>query len=251
MPADVLAEVPAAVRSAADVDAPCVRREHDRPATVGRAAHPVDLLAEEEVPLVERTHLVEHGAADQQACPPQPLDLALARVVEARPVERVQRAGPRRELAEVEVLGGEPPGRRVPAHRALERAVRVLEARPDRRGPRVTVRRRDEGGERAVEEPGVSVQQEHVLRGGGANAGVPARGEPAVLALDDAHCGKPLTDDVDGAVARAVVDHDGIDLGDALQALLDPGQRVVRDDHARSARVGVSHARAGAASGRP
>ena len=71
---------------------------------------------------------------------------------------------------------------------------------------------------------------------------IPAGAEPAVLRLDDPDLGKPLAHDVDGPVGRAVVDDDGLGAGDALEAPLDPRQRVVGHDDAGGARV--SHARA-------
>ena len=131
VPTDVLAEHAPAVRGAADVDAPRRGREHDAPARIGGAAHPVDLLAEEEVPLVERPDRVVRAAAQEKARPHHPLHLALALVVEARSVERIE--GARAQRSEMRVLGREPPQRRVAADGALERPVAVLQARPDRR----------------------------------------------------------------------------------------------------------------------
>src|SRR6476619_4068818 len=104
VPAYVLAEHPAAVRRPANVDAPRRGREQHVPPRIGRAAHPVDLLAEEEVALVERPDLVVGAASQEEAGPHDPLHLALALVVEARAVERVQRARARRARAEGEVL---------------------------------------------------------------------------------------------------------------------------------------------------
>ena len=111
----------------------------------------------------------------------------------------------------------------------------------------MAVGRGDECVECVLDEPGVGVEEQDVLRCRRPDPGVPAGRDAAVLALDDAHAGEPLPDEVDGAVGRAVVDDDRLDAGDAPEALGDPGQRVIRDDHARDARAVVSHARAGIA----
>ena len=78
------------------------------------------------------------------------------------------------------------------------------------------------------------------------SADVPAGAETAVLGLDHAHVGKALAHERHGAVARAVVDDDGLDPAQRVEALLDPRQRVVGDDDRGDARR-VSHARPPAA----
>src|ERR1051325_2531511 len=92
---------------------------------------------------------------------------------------------------------------------------------------------RDEPGERAVVEPCVRVQQQDVAPGRLRDAPVPAGGEPAIRLLDDLPRGNALADERDSPVARLVVDDDGLGPGHALEASLEPRQRVVRDDHHR------------------
>ena len=118
---------------------------------------------------------------------------------------------------------------------------------PDERDPRVPVGRVHQLLGSVAEEPGVCVQDEHVLAGGLRDASVPARRESPVLRLDERDGGEPLADELDRAVARAVVDDDRLEGGDALEALLEPGQRVVGDDDAGEP-TRVSHARAAVAS---
>ena len=67
VPADVLAEHPAAVRRAADVHALRAREEAHLPAGLAEAVAPVGLLAEEEERLVERADLLDRLAADEHA----------------------------------------------------------------------------------------------------------------------------------------------------------------------------------------
>ena len=102
----------------------------------------------------------------------------------------------------------------------------------------------DEPGERALGQPGVGVQDQEVAAGRGRHARVPAGGEPEVLLLDQRASGKLLAHDVDRPVGGAVVDDDDLLAAHALEALLDPRQRVVGDDD--DARV--THA---SGSGRP
>ena len=230
------------MRRAADVDAVRIGGEDDRPAAIGRTPHPVDLLAEEEVALVEPADLVERGATDKHARPHHPVHLALARVVEPGSVEGVQRARPRGELPQVEELGGEPPRGREAAHRPLQRPVRVEQARRDERRPRMPAGRVDEPRERVLDEPGVCVEHEDVVGSGLCDAPVPARCEAAVLGLDDANGREPVPDDGDRVVRGGVVYDDGVDPGDALEASLDPRQRVVRDHDARDGARVLTHA---------
>ena len=106
----------------------------------------------------------------------------------------------------------------------------------------------DEPCQRILDEPCVSVQDEHVLGVRLGDTAVPPGRETAVFLLHDANLRKPLAHGIGRAVGRAVVDHDGLGAGDARQAPLDPGERVVRDDDAGDARAVVSHARAADAS---
>src|SRR5258708_5348999 len=92
---------------------------------------------------------------------------------------------------------------------------------------------RHERVERAVVEPGVRVEQQHIPPVGALDACVPAGGKATVLLLDELNIGKTLAHERDGAVARAVVDDDRLDVAHARERLLDPRQRVVRHDHDR------------------
>ena len=96
----------------------------------------------------------------------------------------------------------------------------------------------DQPLERVADEPGVGVEDQHpAARGDLLEAPRPAGGEAEVLLLHDRDGGEALADERDGVVARVVVDDDGVDARDALEALLDPGQGVVGgdDDRATSA----------------
>src|SRR5512132_4634180 len=84
--------------------------------------------------------------------------------------------------------------------------------------------------DRVAERPGVGVEDEDVRAGRLADAAVPARSKPAVLLLNHPNGRKLVTHERDRPVSRAVVDYDGLVARDALEALLDPRQRVVRDD---------------------
>ena len=228
-----LDEEPASVRGAVHVRRPGIRVEEGAPAGLPEAVGPVDLFAEEEEALVGRTDLVDRGAADEPHGAHQDLRLAHLVVGEAGRVEGVQRAGAGSERAQEEVLGREPPERREPAHRPLQRAVRVAEARPDDRRVGMRVGERHERVEGSGVQPGVRVEQEHVAPARPLDAGVPACREPAVLLLDDGDLGEALAHEGDCAVGRAVVDDDGLGAAHACERLLDPRQRVVRDAHDR------------------
>src|SRR4030095_775632 len=105
-------------------------------------------------------------------------------VVEVRAEKSVQRARAGRELAQEEVLGRDPPRRRVPADRALERSGRAAKPRPDHRSLRMLVREGDELLERAVCQPRVRVQEQEVASGADAHARVVSCAEAAVLLLE-------------------------------------------------------------------
>ena len=240
--ADVLAEHPAAVRGAADVHALGAREEDHLPARLAEAVGPVRLLAEEEERLVERADLLHGLAPDEHAGAHQELRLAHLLMVEAARVEPVQRLRARRQLAEEEVLGGEPPERREAANRPLQRAVGVEQPRPDDRGVRVLVGEGDEPAQRALGQPRVRVQDQEVAARRGLHAAVPAGREADVLLLDHACLGQLLADDVRAAVGRAVVDDDHLLSAHALEAALDPGERVVRDDDDARVRHGARSA---------
>ena len=70
----------------------------------------------------------------------------------------------RRELAQEEVLGGEPPERGEAPHGALQRPVGVAQPRRDHGSVLVRVREGDQPLERVVDEPGVGVDQQVVAR---------------------------------------------------------------------------------------
>ena len=105
--------------------------EEHLPAGLPEAVAPVDLFAHEEELLVETADRVHSLPPDEEACAEEIVRLTHRLVIEARAEERVERLGVRRELAQEEVLGGEPPGSRVTANRALERAVGIEEPRSD------------------------------------------------------------------------------------------------------------------------
>ena len=241
----VLAVEAAPVRGAADVDALGAREEEDLPARLPEPVAPVRLLAEEEERLVERPHLVDRVPPHEHARTHDELGLAHLVVVEAARVERVERPRPRRELAQEEVLGRQPPQGREPAHRPLQRPVRVQQARPDDRGARPPSANATSRASASPRSHASAFREEDVPALGLPDPQVPAGPEPAVLRLDDAHLREPLADEGDGAVARAVVDDDDLLAPDAREAVLDPGQRVVGDDDDRCV---LSHARPAAAS---
>jgi hypothetical protein len=240
--AKVLAVQPSAVRRTAYVDALRAGEEDDLPACLVEAEAPVRLLAEQEVVLVAVSDLLHRGAAEQHAGAHHHLDLANLVVIEASGVEGVQGRGAGRELAQEEVLGREPPHRGVAADGALECAVRVQEPWPDDRRPRPRVRERDDPVDRARDEPCVRVEEECIRARRLAETEVPAGAQATILGLDDPHVRIPLAHEGDRAVTRAVVDDDGLHSHERVEALLDPGERVVGHDDGRDA-IAVSHAR--------
>src|SRR5204862_3536875 len=112
-------------RRAAQVHDLGAGEEPDLPPGLAEAEAPVGLLAEHEEILVEEPDLVGGVPPDEQAGAEEPVDLAGLVVVEAALVERVQRARPRRELAQEEVLRRQPPERREGPRRTLQGAVLV------------------------------------------------------------------------------------------------------------------------------
>jgi len=64
------------------------------------------------------------------------------------------------------------------------------------------------------------------------------RSRNEVLLLDEPDSREPFACRVDGTVARAVIDDDGLVAFDAREAALQPRQRVVRDDDHRHVRTG-------------
>ena len=239
VPAHVLAEHAAAVRGAADVDALRARiEEHAASRRRRKRWH-------QSVSSLKRKKASSSGptcsTASRRTSMQAPITTSTSRtyvVVEPAGVEPVQQARARRELAEEEVLGREPPERRDAAHRALQRAVRVQQPRADHRRLRMRVGVPDEAPERPLGHPGVGVQDQEVAARRDRHARVPAGGEPQVLLLDHPRVGKELANDVDRAVAGAVVDDDRLLAADAVEALLDPGQRVVGDDDGAGVRHG-------------
>src|SRR4029450_13589480 len=93
-------------------------KEEDLPARFLEAVAPVRLLAEEEERLVEGTDLLDGLAPDEHAGAHDDLDLALLAVLEPARVERVEQLRARRELAQEEGFGREPPERRAGARGA-------------------------------------------------------------------------------------------------------------------------------------
>ena len=139
-----------------------VRVEPDRPAGPPEARLPVDLLAEHEEVLIEQADRIGGIAADEQRGAGQPIGLPRLVVREPPTYSGLSRLRARCELADEEVLGREPPERRLAADRALERAVGVLQLRADDRRVRVRRRRRRSDGRGVAFHPGVGVEQEEV-----------------------------------------------------------------------------------------
>ncbi len=245
--AEVLPVQTASVRGAADVDALGSREEEDLPARPVEPVAPVGLLAEEEVVLVEEADPLDRAPAHEHAGTHDELRLAHLVVVEPARVEAVEERRPRRELAQEEVLGRKPPQGREAAHGPLETAVLVQQTGGDDRRLGSPVGERDEPRDRVADEPRVGVQEQDVPALRPADAVIPTGSEPAVLGFEQRHVRKAVADELDRAVSRPVVDDDGRDAGKALQAALDPRQRVVGDDdrHDVGGRAGtaVTHAR--------
>ena len=228
--ADVLGEEPAAVRGAADVHHLGAGEEVDAPAGLAEAVAPVGLLAEHEEVLVEHPHLLHGLAPDEHASAHHELRLPHGVVVEPARIEGIERARPRAELAQEEVLRREAPHGREAAHRPLQRAVRVEQLRPDDRGLRV---RLGEGGElldRVADGPGVRVEKQEIAARGHAHARVRAGAEAGVPLLDQPRLREAAAHELERPVGRAVVDDDRLVPAHALEAPLQPGQRVVGDD---------------------
>ena len=240
------------MRRAADVHALGAREEHDLPARLPEPVAPVRLLAEEEVVLVEEADLVDRLATNEHARAHHDLAIAHLVVVEATRVERVERPRSRRELAQEEVLGREPPQRREPAHRALQRPVRVQQARPERRPhgatrPANSTRRSSASPTSQASAFRMRTYRLSVSR----MPDVPAGTETTVLRLDHADLREPLANEARPCRRASRCRRRASRRRDAREALLDPGQRVVRDDDDRD--VLVTHARPAAAClrGRP
>ena len=174
------------------------REEDDLPARLREAVAPVGLLAEEEEVLVERPDLLDRLAPDEHDRAHHELGLEHRVVVEAARVEPVQRPRPRRELAQEEVLGREPPQRREAAHGALQRAVRVQRgaARRQRRPACSSAK----ATSRSTPSPTTHASALRISTkraGASAHARVPAGAEPEVLLLDDANLREALAHEVD------------------------------------------------------
>ena len=204
--------------------------EVDAPAGLAEAVAPVGLLAEHEEVLVEESDLVRGVAPDEQAGTEEPVDLAHLVVVETALVEGVQRTRARRQLAQEEVLGREPPQRRKGARGALQRPVGVEQPRPDDGRIRVLVGEPRQLRDAVAGDPGIRVQQQEVAAGGEPHPGVVAAAHADVLLLDHARFREPPPDDLQRLVGRAVVDHDRLVTAHALEAALDPLRRVEGDD---------------------
>ena len=143
-------------------------------------------------------------------------------MIEARAEERIERLGAGRQLAQEEVFGREPPGSRVAANRALERAVGIEQPRADDARLRMLVGEGDQVLQRTLGQPRVGVEEQEIAPGSRAHAGVVAGAEPAVGLLDDARLREPLADELGRPVGRAVIDDDELVPGDALEAALEP-----------------------------
>ncbi len=235
-------------RGPADVKDLRLGVEEHLPAGLDESVAPVALLVEHEEVLVEEPDGVGGVAPDEHRRAHHELGLADGVVIEPARVERVQRPGTRGELAQEEVLGREPPDRGKPAHRPLQRAVRIEQLRADDGSLRMLVGEGDQLLQRAVLQPGVRVQEQVVATRGGAHPGVRASSEPAVLLLDDPRGRKALANELQRSVGRAVVDDDHLGAGslEALQRALDPGERVVGDDDGRDVhQVTFSRSRGG------
>src|SRR5207253_4460982 len=112
LPAQVLLEQLPLVRGRVHVRGTGTREEQEPPAGLPEAVRPVGLLAEEEERVVGRADLLDRLPPDEPHGAQQHLGLAYPLMVEAAPVERVQRPCAGRELAQVQELGREPPERR-------------------------------------------------------------------------------------------------------------------------------------------
>ena len=234
MPAHVLGEQAAAVRGAPDVHGLGAGEEEDTPTRLAEPVAPVGLLAEHEEVLVEQADLVRGVAADEQAGAEQPVDLAHPVVVEAALVEGVQGLRPRRQLAQEQVLGREPPEGWKRARRALQRPVGIEQTRSDDRRVRMLIRKPGELLGAVADQPRIGVQQQEVAAGGEPHPRVVAAAHAEVLLLDHACLRKPPPNELDRPVGRAVVDHDRLVIAHALEGALDPLGRVVCHDHDRN-----------------
>ena len=161
-----------------------VRREEHLPARLAEAVEPIRLLAEHEEVLVEEANRIGGLAPHEQDRAHQELRLVGLVVREAVAVEGVEGPRARRELAQEEVLGREPPEGREAAHRALQPAVRVAQLRADDRRLGMRLAEGDQPLERAFGRPGVRVQEQEPVARGDPHAGVRAAAEALVLLLD-------------------------------------------------------------------
>jgi hypothetical protein len=215
------------------VDELGVRVEDHGPARLADAVAEIHLLAVHEVGGIEAADRLRGLPPDEQHGALEHLDLAHARVVEPAAVEGVQGARARSEPAQEEVLRGDPPERRVPAHGRLERAVGVAQARPDDPGPRVCLAEGRQPLDRVAHRPGVRVEEQEPAPGGDLHADV-VRGPEAdvLLELDEPHRGKALPHECRAPVRRGVVhDHHLVPAtGDGVEAALEVLARVEGDD---------------------
>jgi hypothetical protein len=239
--AQVLDVQPAPVRGAAHVHDLRVVHEDGLPARPAEPEHPVRLLAEHEEVLVEEPDVLRRRDPHEQRRPLQRLDLPRLVVVEAAAVERVEERRARREPAQEEVLGREPPERREAAHRPLQRAVRVGEPRAGDGDVRVLVEMVREPLDRVADHPRVRVEQEGVAPACDTHAGVVARPHAAVLLLEQPHAREAVAHEPERAVRRAVVDDDHLPARDRVEAALEPGKRVEGDDDDGDVAPPVNH----------
>ena len=238
------------MRGAADVHALRAREEEDLPARLPEAVAPVRLLAEEEEVLVEQADLVDRAPADEHARAHDELGLAHLVVVEAARVE-ARSAPPCAARAcagrSTRSRAATASGTRGPTAAASRPGSAGAARRPPRRGRRSAnaTRRSSASADGATRPRSGAARTRPAVS---ADARVPARAEAAVLDSTSATSGKRSRTKATVPSRRAVVDDDRLRAGEALEALLDPRQRVVRDDDDRD--VAVSHARPAAASRR-
>ena len=182
------------MRRAADVDAPCRRGEHRRPARLGEPVAPVDLLAEEEEVGVGRARPRRSPRAGR----------ACTRPSRTRPRARTRGRTPRRRSA---FRSSEPrrracgdrgtrsraatgSGTRAPSAAGVPSGLSSFGA--DDRGTRAALPDRDHPLEGIVHEPRVGVQHQHPRRGRLGEPDLPTRGEAAIRPLEQPHLREAL-----------------------------------------------------------
>ena len=123
----------------------------------------VDLFVEHVEVGVEAAGFLERVASDKQDGADEKLCVTPRAVIEPCSVKRVQRARARCEPAEEEVLGNEPPWRREPTHRALQRSVRVRQSWPYDRDLLIGVEALEELCDCTLGRPRVRIEQQETV----------------------------------------------------------------------------------------